>query len=219
MPWKPIWKVWSSIAREMPMRSVSLFLAMLLLTSCGGNKSKQTQSTGVSPNAAAVNYAPRIGVAVNTGQRTCVAIANASLTPDSLVTVVMPAIPQSFTQAQITGRSPSPCPVTKELDTTVSNYEIRLSQGTLPKLIPAIAVVGSPASFSMDNNMVKADLEQNGKAEMFRSCSGSDGIHLSVWPGTPLSGAPVWRGFYYEPSNPGIGPACTPAEMAGSASQ
>ena len=194
------------------MPKASLYIAAILLVSCGGNKTGQTQSSGLIPNA--VNYAPRIGVAVNTGQRTCVAIHNATLTPDSSITIVMPAIPQSFTQAQITGRSPDPCPVTKELDTTVSNYEIRITQGTLPKLIPAIAVVGSPASFSMDNNMVKADLEQNGKAEVFRACSGTDGIHLSVWPGTPLSGAAVWRGFYYEPGNPGIGPACTPAEMA-----
>ncbi|HZQ53868.1 MAG TPA: hypothetical protein VFB14_16820 [Bryobacteraceae bacterium] len=198
------------------MLRASLYIAAILLVSCGGNKTEQTQSSSLSPNA--VNYAPRIGVAVNTGQRTCVAIHNTTLTPDSSITIVMPAIPQSFTQAQITGRSPDPCPVTKELDTTVSNYEVRITQGTLPKLIPAIAVVGSPASFSMDNNMVKADLEQNGKAAMFRACSGSDGIHLTVWPGTPLSGAPVWRGFYYEPSNPGVGPACTAAEMAGPAS-
>jgi hypothetical protein len=200
------------------MRKASLYLTLILLASCGTKQSEQTQSSSMTPNAAAVNYAPRIGVAVNTGQRTCIAIHNATLTPDSSITIVMPAIPQSFSLAQITGRSPSPCPVTKELDTTVSNYEIRMTQGTLPKLIPAIAVVGSPASFTMDNNMVKADLEQNGKPAMFRSCSGSDGIHLTVWPGTPLSGAPVWRGFYYEPSNPGIGPACTAAEMAGSAS-
>lgn len=217
MPCKPTCEAWSSIAREMPMREAGFCLAMLFLVSCGARQNEQTQSGSVNPSAAAVNYAPRIGVAVNTGQRTCAAIHNATLTPDSALTIVIPAIPQSFSQAQVTGRSPSPCPVTKELDTTVSNYEIRMTQGTLPKLVPAIAVVGSPASFTMDNNMVKADLEQNGKAEMFRSCSGSDGIHLTVWPGTPLSGAPVWRGFYYEPSNPGIGPACTPAEMAGSA--
>lgn len=196
------------------MRRTSLYIALILLASCGSKQNEQAQSSSVSPSAAAVNYAPRIGVAVNTGQRSCVAIHNATLTPDSAITIVMPAIPQSFSQAQITGRSPDPCPVTKELDTTVSNYEIRMAQGTLPKLIPVIAIVGSPTSFSMDNNMVKAHLEQNGKTEMFRSCSGNDGIHLSVWPGTPLSGAPVWHGFYYEPGNPGIGPACTPAEIA-----
>jgi hypothetical protein len=178
----------------MHMREASVFLAALLLVSCGANKNEQTQPAGTNPGATAANYAPRIGVAVNTGERTCVAIHNASLTPDSAISIVLPAIPQGFYQAQITGRSPSPCPVTKELDTAVSNYEIRMSRGALPKLVPAIAVVGSPASFTMDNNMVKADLEQNGKAEMFRSCSASDGIYLTVWPGTPLSGAPVWRG-------------------------
>lgn len=199
----------------MHMREAGFCLALIVLVSCGTKQPQQTQSGSISSTPNAANYTPRIGVAVNTGERICVAIRNASLTPNSAITIVIPAIPQTFRQAEITGTSTSACPVTKELDTTVSNYDIRLTQGTLPKLVPAIAVVGSPASFSIDNNMVRADLEQNGKRETFRSCSGSNGIYLSVWPGTPLSGAPLWRGYYYEPGNPGVGPACEPAEMAG----
>jgi len=65
------------------------------------------------------------------------------------------------------------------------------------------------------NNNVQADLDQNGKHEAFRACSGNDGIHLTVWSGNPLDGTLLWHGYYYEPSNPGLGPSCTPKEMAG----
>jgi hypothetical protein len=115
---------------------------------------------------------------------------------------------------QISGVSAQPCPITKEVDPSVTNYDLSgAQQQPNQKLIPLIAVVGTPAPFAMDNNFVKADLDQNGKTQTFRACSADDGVHLTVWGGNPVDGALLWHGYYYEASNPGLGPACTPKEM------
>ncbi len=133
------------------------------------------------------------------------------------MTLVAPMLPQTFTQVEIGAPSESACPVSKDVDSTVSNYDIHVPAGSfLPKLMPLIAVVGTAAPFSMiDSNHARADLDQNGKFETFRACSSNDGINLTVWPGNPLDGTPLWHGYYYEPGNPGLGPACTPKEMSG----
>ncbi len=141
---------------------------------------------------------------------------NANVAPSSPVTLVSPLPPAGFNQAEVAGPSQSACPVSKEVDPIVSNYELHVSQGSIQKLTPLIAVLGAPTKFSMGpNNTVQADLDQNGKVETFRACSGSDGIHLTVWAGNPLTGTLLWHGYYYEPSNPGLGPSCTAKEMAG----
>lgn len=144
------------------------------------------------------------------------AIHNANVAPSTPVTLVSPLPPVGFTQAEVAAPSQSACPVSKEVDTTVSNYEIHVSQGSVQKLTPLIAVVGPQTTFSMGpNNTVQADLDQNGKIETSRACSGPDGIHLTVWSGNPLTGTLLWHGYYYEPSNPGRGPSCTPKERNG----
>jgi hypothetical protein len=103
------------------------------------------------------------------------------------------------------------------VDRTVSNYVLHTPQGSsLPKLVPMIAVTGLVPNVTITNNVPQADLDQNGKLESFRACSGNDGIHLTVWAGTPLDSVLLWHGYYYEPSNPGLGPVCTPKETIGS---
>jgi hypothetical protein len=144
------------------------------------------------------------------------AISNTTLSPGSTVTLVSPLPPQSFTQAEIAGIASSPCPITKEVDTSVSNYDLRVTGNPIQKLTPMIAVVGTAASLSIVNNNVQADLDQNGRAETFRACSGNDGIHLTLWSGNPLDGAVLWHGYYYEPGNPGVGPTCTAKEAPSS---
>lgn len=191
-------------------------IALLLVFASCSHKNPQTggESSSLSPAPNPSTYTPRIGIAVSTGGRTCIAIHNANLAPGSPVTLVSPVLPQSFSRAEIGGASPSPCPVTKDVDPTVNNYDIQLGQSSVPKLIPLIAVVGESAPFSTVNNNVQADLDQNGKTETFRACSGNDGVYLTVWSGSPVTGAILWHGYYYEPNNAAIGPPCTPKETA-----
>jgi hypothetical protein len=194
-----------------------VFVVAACLTASCTSKNPQTgaQSSALSPSAPPATYAPRIGVAVSTASRTCVAIANNTLTSSTAVTLVTPTLPQSFQQATIGAQSRSPCPVSQEMNPALSSYNLHVTGAAPPKLAPLIAVIGSSAPFSMQNNDVVADLDQNGKMESFRACSAADGVHLTVWSGVPTTGTVVWHGFYYEPNNVGLGPPCSPKETAG----
>lgn len=200
------------------MRIVAAFLSLIVLASCSQKApAPSTASSSLGPAPAPATYAPRVGLGVITGSRACFAIQNANLVTGSAVTLISPVAPQAFTQTEVGAPSATPCPISKDVNTAVSNYDVHLpSYATLPKLTPLIAVVGTAAAFSAGpDNSVQADLDQNGKKESFRACSAADGIHVTVWSGNPLAGTLLWHGYYYEPGNPGIGPACTPKETAG----
>ncbi len=133
------------------------------------------------------------------------------------MTLVMPNVPQSFVLARIKAGSETACPIAKELDPTVSNYELNLPDGedSVPKLTPLIAVVGDPDGFLRTNVTVQADLDHDKGARMFRSCGSSGGINLTVWSGTPVSSSLLWHGFYYDPGGAAKSAPCTTRETAG----
>ncbi len=200
----------------MEKRIVLAAVLTLLLTACSQKTNQApSETTGSASTQNAANYTPRIGVGVQTGSRACIAIQNTAVQTGTPVTLVSPLVPQSFTQAQVTGTSSSACPVSKDLDAALSSYDVKAEGATLPKLTPLIAVLGSAAAFSTGNNNVQADMDQNGKSVAFRACTATDGYHLTAWTGTPLSGTLIWHGYYYEPGNPGTGAACTPKETTG----
>ncbi|MGH9696691.1 MAG: hypothetical protein ACRD5Z_21270 [Bryobacteraceae bacterium] len=145
------------------------------------------------------------------------AIKNAAVTGNSAVTLILPLSPQRFIEAQISGPSPSACPVSKEVEPEMSSYEISLPKpSNIPELTPLIAVIGTSASssFFVENVSVQADLDQTHAKNTFRACGANDGIHLTVWRGIPVSGTRVWSGYYYEAGNTGTLPTCTAAELA-----
>lgn len=179
------------------------------LASCGSkNKSDK-------PDVAA-DYNPRLGIAVKTGARTCVALQNSTLQPNAPVTLIFQGPPaQSFQATSISGPSDSPCPITQETNPMMHSYDIASVPAEMPKLMPVIAIVGPPGSLTTVNGKVQSDLDQNGKTESFRTCGSDNGIHLTVWKGDPLTGTIVWHGYYYEPGNPGTLPTCTAPELGG----
>lgn len=200
------------------MKRPALGFLLAVLTACSARQPNESStSTSLNPASAAALYTQRVGIAVTTEGRTCMAVRNGNLAINSPVTLVLPNLPQSFIQAQIGATSDSACPITKDVDRSVTNYELHLPGGTdsVKKLVPMIAVVGPATPFLLTNANVQADLQQDGKHEMFRSCSADDGIHLTMWQDNLLSGPLLWHGYYYEASNPGIGPACTPQDTKG----
>ncbi len=201
------------------MKQLSLAaLVSLLLLGCSARQTNPSSGvTSLNPAADSVIYVPRVGIAVLTEGRTCMAIRNANLALNSPVTLVLPNLPQSFVPAQIGATSDSACPITKDVDRTVTNYELHLPGGTasLKKLVPMVAVVGPASEFLLTNTNVEADLQGDGKHQSFRSCSADDGVHLTMWQGTPISGNLLWHGYYYESSNPNVGPACTAQDTKG----
>ncbi|MGC2659280.1 MAG: hypothetical protein WA324_15065 [Bryobacteraceae bacterium] len=193
--------------------STILLTLVFLLASCQ-SPTRHNSEAPIS-NAPPIDYSRKIGVAVHTGSRTCVQIANSNLAPDSPITLVVPSAPQTFTPAQIKAPSNNACPITQDLNASASSYEISTpDDSSVPKLVPMIAVAGTTAPFAMQDSNVTADLDQNGQHRTFRECSANDGIYLTVWSGVPLASPLLWHRHYYEAGNPSLGPPCTPRETA-----
>jgi len=188
----------------------------VLFLACS-KKPTETDSQAAVSESTPIDYSPRIGIAVRTASRTCVAIKNGSVAANSPVTLVLAMSPQKFVEAQLSSPSPSPCPITKEVAAEMSNYEISVpGSSNIPELTPLIAVVGSAASYSffLENISVQADLDQTHTKNTFRACGANDGVYLTVWRGIPVTGTRIWSGHYYEAGNPGTLPTCAAAELA-----
>lgn len=188
------------------MKRAILIVPIAFLFGC--SKPQQPSTTATVSSQAQVDYSPRIGIAVQTASRSCVAIKNATLTADSPLTLIVPLSPQQIIQAKVTGRSSSACPITQDVDPSVNSYDISAVTPIPQKDLPMIAVVSQPSAFQMDNVLAITDLDQNGGRNSFSACGASDGVHLFAWKGNPNTGSPIWKGYYYEPGNPGTLPAC-----------
>jgi hypothetical protein len=44
---------------------------------------------------------------------------------------------------------------------------------------------------------ITADLDHKGAIEVFRSCTSTEGVHLTIWADKPLDGQPKWHDYYY----------------------
>jgi len=141
-------------------------------------------------------------------------IRNGAIPPDTPVTLVSPANPQSFVEGTVKNQAVKPCPISQDVRPDVTSYEISLENADTSKLIPMIAVMGTAASnsFTVASNGVQADLSQMHRVNTFRACGADDGVHVTVWNGVPLTGSPVWSGHYFEEGNPGTLPTCTTGE-------
>lgn len=193
----------------------ALIAAGCCLTSSCTRKPTSSNSEAPAGSAAHVDYSPRIGIGVRTDARTCIAIQNGTLGPNSPVTLINPATPQTFVEAQISRQSDTACPITQEPAANVANYDVSVpSSANLAKLTPLIAVLGPAASSdsTVASNGVVADLDHTHSRNTFRACGANDGVHLTVWRNDPLTGTLLWSGYYFESGNPGTLPACTAAE-------
>lgn len=199
------------------MRKLLLAVAFgLLIVSCSkGPTATNSQASLNGP--AAVDYSRQIGVGVRTDSRTCILIRDATLTPNSAVTLVVPTSPQSFADAQIVEVSQDVCPVTEETQPGATSYKISLpaTAANVPKLAPFFAVLGNADSnsFAIDNSNVLADLGHTHRKNTFRACGASDGAHLTVWEGVPITGKLLWSGHYSDNGRPGSLPECAAVEL------
>ena len=65
------------------------------------------------------------------------------------------------------------------------------------KKFSAIGVIEPETSIQIQNNLASIDLNNDGKAEYFRSCTGFEGVLFAIWTGKPLKEKQIWYSFYY----------------------
>ncbi len=84
-------------------------------------------------------------------------------------------------------------------------YSLKLSDGNNgnsdatndPIFDVGIGVIGPVDQVKIQNKFATIDLNNDGKPEYFRECSGSEGMHFTIWTGKPLIGKLIWHSFYY----------------------
>lgn len=60
-----------------------------------------------------------------------------------------------------------------------------------------IAVIHPQKQIEIQDGLAVFDLDDDGKPEYFRRCTGFEGTHFTVWTGKPLKGKRIWHSFYY----------------------
>jgi hypothetical protein len=128
----------------------------------------------------------------------CMTGGNASLALGSTVQLINPMRPQTHTSATL---APP--------DETCKGF--RLS--TPPDPAPQIAIAGYAGAFASEGDLLAADLDGDGKKEYFRACTSSEGVHLTVWTGRPLTGVRRWHQYHYLGYD--VDPDCRPEDTAG----
>jgi hypothetical protein len=158
------------------------------------------------------NLSAHFGVAVKKPSAVCLYIRDSKLAPGSPLTLVLPSPPQSTLKAEVVrAAAANDCPsIGDSGEAGLTSYEIKLLGEGSPPVAPAIAVYGYSGRFRTQGRYVVADVGRNGEHNFFRSCTSSEGVHLTVWSREPLRGTRIWHQYYYLGYD--VEANCTPAE-------
>jgi hypothetical protein len=172
---------------------MKLILAMLMTFACC-----------LAAGAETFNFESRVGVVdANSEGRLCLNISDPNLAEGTEVSLVLPDKPQRVVKAAVEGKAAGNCSRHPEgSESNASFYWLKLVGGKQAlkldePLPPVIAVVGHAVPFSVKRGVVSGDLNGDGRAEFFRACTSSEGNHLTVWTGRPLTGKRMWHSYYY----------------------
>ena len=141
---------------------------------------------------------PSIGVAAAAQDgRICVAMPAPALVPGTSVTLIRPEPPQSAFVAILE----RPVPACEPLERAMVPGPYYLVR----RAAPAGHEAGSPwvaLSGRLETRGVAADaiafrLSPSRPSAQVRSCTSHEGVHLTVWAGSPLKSPRVWHQYYY----------------------
>jgi hypothetical protein len=130
----------------------------------------------------------------------CFATMENNLSPDTEILVVVLDDPQILSAAKVVGPANAQMCGPMSSDRRQQNesgglsfYQVK-SDHTFGL---AIGVVGAVARASIINDVVMADLGNDGIFERFTHCATNEGISFDIWASTPYEQNPLWSGYYY----------------------
>jgi hypothetical protein len=153
-----------------------------------------------------------LGVASENGGTICLAIANRNLAAGQPVSLVVLTPQQSMVQAKVLRAIPNGCQNPAPAAAGQAAYELRVIKGTLPSLAPAIAVVNPIQPLRVSGDVMVGDLSGDHQLDYFRQCTSTEGVHLTVWAGKPLTGKRLWHQYFYLGYD--VEPNCTDQDVA-----
>ena len=150
----------------------------------------------------------RAGVMFAPSGRGFLSIDGPALATGATLTVVGADEPQVMQRIVVLRRLPESDPMFSRL-APGSRYEVALAAGSqrLPYL--AVAFSGSP-EFERAGLLIALRLAGMSKAVYVRSCTSSEGIHLTLWEGEALRGRRLWHAYQYLGYD--VAPSCKPRD-------
>jgi hypothetical protein len=149
----------------------------------------------------AFDYRNSVGIAVARPDRSCLDM-RATLAAGQRIPFVSSTTPQTIGELEITRKSDKSC-AKKDKNRPdlnkpgLTHYEFKVIRGSLEKSVPAFALANFRGTLTVTTNGVTGDLDGNGETEFLRSCTSSEGVHLTIWTGKPLEGNRRWHAYYY----------------------
>ena len=152
--------------------------------------------------AAEFNFDSQVGVVdANVDRRLCLSIQNPHLSNHTRVNIVLPHKPQRVASAIIEEKVTHTCSSNDFADPNASFYWLKLvGKQTIDLSEPlpaAIAVIDAKKPIVARRGIASGDLDGDGRREFFRTCTSSEGSHLTIWSGKPLQGKKRWHSYYY----------------------
>jgi hypothetical protein len=151
-----------------------------------------------------------LGVAVVKAAGACIDIANPSLTDGQPIQFVGANQPPATGQAVVSGKAVQSCTPGDGNQPGLFHYRFKIASGSLPNAVPAFALVNFKGALVRGDSGITADLNGDGHADTFRSCTSTEGVHLTVWAGKPLESRRLWHSYYYLGYD--VDPTCTDAD-------
>ena len=207
-----------------------VFVGLLHICSACSNTAEPAQpSSPPSPEpqhtaTPVVETAPRpfdpkldIGVVLAGGECSELLIRNPELKPgdEILVVVLADDMPQKKLLAKIVGSEGCPPRLSSIEEIVVggdesapSHYEIRFEEGS--DFVTGFAVVAENARVEIVKGLAHVIAHDRLRPLFFRTCSGHESFHMTVWDGKPLVGKRVWHSYMHLSYD--TVPTCKPSE-------
>ena len=145
---------------------------------------------------------------INVSGSSVLAMEGPGLLPGAVVTLVTVNDPQQV-QRVLISRPLAHSEAMAKHDMRGPYYEVtpQSSSKALPDL--AVAVLGRP-NFQRIGTAVALRVGNPPVSVRVRSCTSSEGLHLTLWDGEPLKGTMLWHDYYYLGFD--VEPTCQPAD-------
>ena len=139
-----------------------------------------------------------IGVAASSRDgQLCVAMPSPALAPGTTITLIQPAHQQSVLVATIARSVPS-C---ERLERAMIPGPYYLARGATPTVADSgtvwVALSGRLGTRRVGSGAIVVQLGTPYANAQVRSCTSREGVHLTVWAGTPLKSQRLWHAYYY----------------------
>ena len=146
----------------------------------------------------------------------CAALPATDAHAGERVAIIDPALPQRARWATLELPTGDACSRWQQRsDVPGQVFALQVESASGDDDIPlGIVVFGARAlAFAHGNAIVHTD---DGAAVHFRTCTSSEGVHLSAWPSSRIKGRPLWHAYVYLGYD--VEPTCSEAETRDAAS-